>query len=227
MIQLPLNIYLDDSAKFSNYFCASNNQLIEQLKSLSSEKNKFIFIWGSPQSGKSHLAQAICHEVSNENKTAAYIPLDNLSLRPEVLNGLEFADLVCLDGLEAVSGVKEWEEALFNLFNTLKHHKRQLIVFSQQLPKNCGVNLADLCSRLMSMEVYKLQTLTDDEQLDFVIENGKYRGLDIPVDVAQFLLVRTDRAVNNLVELVKQLDRQSLAHQRKITIPFVKNILKI
>lgn len=225
MLQIPLDVQLDDSARLDNYFSDGNTQLIERLKTLSSESQDFIFVWGNDNSGKSHLAQAVCRNFSDNNLTAVYFPLDNSQLKPEVLEGLEFADLVCLDSIDVIAGKQEWEEGIFNLFNALKNSHRQFIIFSQQPPKDLSCNLADLTSRLSSMEIYKIRPLNEQQRVSFVIQKGEHRGLEITDEVAQFLLVRTKRDVNSLVEIIELLDKQSLAHSRRITIPFVKKIL--
>jgi len=225
MLQLPLDVQLDDSAKFENFFAEGNQQLVSRLQSLKQTDNDFLYVWGSKSVGKSHLAQAICQDYASDDLTAAYFPLDNKMLEPEVLEGLEFANLVCLDTFDAIVGERRWEVALFNLFNALKASNKQLVIFSEQPYINADLALADLKSRLSSMETYKLNRLSDSERVSFLIQNAKHRGLDIPNEVAQYLLARTEREVSNLTSIVKLLDKQSLTYQRKITIPFVKSVL--
>jgi len=225
MLQLPLDVHLDDSAKFENFFAGSNLQLVSRLQSLKQTDCDFLYVWGSEHAGKSHLAQAICQDYASDNLTAAYFPLDNKMLEPEVLEGLEFANLVCLDAFDAIVGEHRWEIALFNLFNVLKANNKQLVIFSELPHAHSALKLADLKSRLSSMETYKLNGLSDSERVSFLIQSGKHRGLEIPLEVAQYLLARTEREVSNLTSIVKLLDKQSLTHQRKITIPFVKSVL--
>jgi DnaA family protein len=227
MLQLPLDIQLDGSARLDNFYPGNNLQLLQRLKNLDQLKGDFIFIWGSLDVGKSHLAQAVCRHYSEKNLTAAYIPLDNNALVPEVLQGLEFADIVCLDSLQSAAEDPAWQQAIFNLFNNLKNHHRQFIVFSQQSPQNISIQLADLKSRFNSMEVYKLDALTDQQRIGFVISNAQYRGLEISLDVAQFILARASRGVNELISIIDLLDTQSIAQQRKVTIPFVKKVLHL
>jgi len=227
MLQIPLEIQLDDNARFTNYFEGDNCQLIGKLELLPQSEAQFLYIWGAAASGKSHLAQAICQNFADQNLTAIYLPLDNHLLKPGVLDGLEYADVVCLDNFDAIAGNIQWEQGCFNLFNNLKSQARHLVIFNQHSVRNIEINLADLMSRLNSMEVYRLNSISDEQRIDFVQSLGAYRGLDISKEVAQFLLARSLRDVNDLVDSVRILDKQSLAHQRKITIPFVKSILNL
>jgi len=227
MLQLPLEICLDDSARLDNYFIEGNKQLFAKLQSLKLSKQDFIYIWGNKDSGKSHLAQAICHDFAANELVAVYLPLDNPQLQPLILEGLEYADLVCLDSLEAIAGNSLWENAIFNLFNVLKANEKQLLVFSRLSCNQLVIELADLKSRFSSMETYKLNELNDEQRISYIKDIGKTRGLDISIDVSKFLLSRTVRETSNLNSIIKLLDKESLIQKRKITIPFIKQVLKL
>ncbi len=227
MFQLPLDIHLDDSARLDNFYFGDNAQLVKRLEDLKDNNQGFYFVWGNQTVGKSHLAQAICRELSEQQKVAVYIPLENQDLRPEVLDGLEFADLVCLDAFESIAGDAEWEVAIFDLFNRIKLSEKSLLIFSATPIASLLVALADLRSRLTSMEVYKLNSLSPDNQIDCIKTLGQHRGLQISDEVASFLMVRTERNVAKIADMIEKVDRQSLTHQRKITIPFVKQVLSI
>jgi DnaA family protein len=55
---------------------------------------------------------------------------------------------------------------------------------------------------------------------------AKHRGLTLPDEVINYLLVRENRDMNNLYQLLDRLDKASLAARRKLTIPFIKKILE-
>lgn len=227
MFQLPLDIRLDDSARLDNFYLGDNVQLVQRLEDLRETSHELYFVWGNQDVGKSHLAQAICRDLSEREKVAVYIPLDNPELLPEVLEGLEFADVVCLDAFESVSGDSEWHVAIFDLFNRIKLSEKSLVIFSGKPIASLKIGLADLSSRLTSMEVYKLSSLNSESQTDCIQTLGLHRGLQISDEVASFLVVRTERSVAKIAEIIERLDQQSLTHQRKITIPFVKQVLSL
>lgn len=227
MLQLPLDIQLDGSARLDNFYPGANQQIWQKLSNLNESSDDFLYIWGGQNVGKSHLAQAICRKYSENNLIAAYFPLDNKALLPEVLEGLEFANIVCLDSLQSVQNDSDWQKSLFNLFNNLKNNHRQFIIFAENSPNNLSLQLADLQSRFNSMEVYKLEALSDQQKIGFVIANSEHRGLEIGLEVAQFILLRSSREVADLIKIIDLLDAQSIALQRKVTIPFVKKVLSL
>ena len=51
------------------------------------------------------------------------------------------------------------------------------------------------------------------------------RGLALTAEVATFIVHRAPRGLVDLVALLDELDRASLAEQRALSIPFVKSIL--
>lgn len=227
MRQLPLNIHLDKTATFNNFYSNSNKQLLHLLQNISQQNHNFFYVWGGNGMGKSHLAQALCHDAASNNQSAVYYPLSLAGLQPEALDGLEDIDVVCLDDIDFVVSNTDWAEAIFNLFNNLKANQKSLVVFSALSPKNINLSLADLRSRFMSMETYRIKPINEQQQIEFVQALASYRGFDISVDVAQFLVLRCTRSVLDLVSVIEKLDGQSLAHKRKITIPFVKDILDL
>lgn len=227
MLQLPLNVHLDDSARFDNYFVDGNQQLIERLMTLTQHPGDFIFVWGAVQTGKTHLAQALCHQFDANHLSAVYLPLDNPALTPDVLQGLSCLDLVCLDNLDTIKNKAEWEQAIFDLYNNLKMEEKCLVIFADSPPLQSGIRLADLKSRLTAMEVYKLNMLDDQQKQAFFQQRAANRGIEINSEVARFLLSRQSRSVTDLIELLDQIDRSSIALQRKVTIPLIKEIFKI
>lgn len=241
MLQLPLNIYLDSAATLESFIIGSNAELLVRLKSFSgngyspkdnnncSQKaNNMIFVWGAQGSGKSHLAQAICHRFDKSNdKICVYLPLNNEHISHHILEGLAEVDLVCIDSLECVQGNADWQVGLFNLYNEMKDLGKKLVIFSQETPKQMRLDLADLTSRLSSMSVYKLQKIEEYKLIEFIQKSSINVGMEMSDDVANFILNRSDRSVINLKNIINILDEQSLAHQRKVTIPFVKEILNI
>lgn len=221
--QLPLRIGLRDSATFANFYCAGNDAVLHTLQ-LASEP--FVFLWGSVGSGKSHLLQAACHAETERNGSPAYLPLGQLcEAGASVLDGMEAMTLVCLDELQSVAGDDDWEEALFHLYNRVRDAGVRLLVAADAGPAALPVKLADLRSRLSWGPVYQLQQLDDDGKLAALQMRARGRGIELPADVGAYLLRRSPRDMHALFELLDRLDQASLVAQRRLTIPFVRELI--
>ncbi|GGI84338.1 DnaA regulatory inactivator Hda [Legionella impletisoli] len=227
--QLALAIQLNDEATLSD-FCWKGNPLLEQQLScfLSQTGERFLYLWGSNGSGKSHLLQACCQGIQS-TESAIYLPLNILhEMGPELLDGLEEQDLIALDDIHAIAGLAEWEEAIFHLYNRVRDkEKPRLIISGSVAPKQLSIQLPDLESRLSWGLVVHLNELNEQDKIDTLRLLAKKRGFDLSIGVVQFLLNRCARNMHDLQGLLNKLDEASLRAQRKITIPFVKEILGI
>ena len=116
--QLALNFRLDDHTRLDDYVGEAGSKLVRL--------SGFIYLFGSKGSGKSHLLQGICHRVSSEGHSAIYLTALSI-LEPTVLEGLEQADLVCLDDVDEVLALADWQRAIFHLINAVKDAGNTLI----------------------------------------------------------------------------------------------------
>ncbi len=225
-MQLPLGIKLPDSSSFENYFPAENLAVVEALQhSVLENGEQFIFLWGAAGVGKTHLLQASCRAVSDQEGAASYLPLAHVrELEPAVLEGLEEMSLVCIDDLDAIVGDDKWEQALFHLYNRLRDSHTHLVMTANTNPNTLDIQLPDLQSRLNWGLTMQLQGLDDDSKLGALQLRASHRGFELPQAVGRYLLKHIPRDMPSLFGMLDQLDEASLAEQRKLTIPFVKKV---
>ena len=227
--QLALAIKLNDEATLADFNWKNNELLRQQLNNmLTYKKDKLLYLWGPSGSGKSHLLQACCQDV-NLIQSAIYLPLTLLKeWGPQSIEGLEEQTLICIDDINVIAKERAWEEALFHLYNKIRDMEKSiLIIAANQSPTTLPLELADLRSRLSWGLVIQLMELNDEDKISTLKQCALKRGFDLPESVGQFLLNRCSRNMHDLHHLLNQLDDASLAAQRKITIPFVKEILTI
>ncbi|MCP3848801.1 MAG: DnaA regulatory inactivator Hda [Gammaproteobacteria bacterium] len=221
--QLPLSFQAPENAVFDNFVLGDNQQLIHSLEN---EAEQLLFIWGETGSGKSHLLQAITSQYLSNESSALYIPLKlDDEFPPELLDGLEVMDLVCLDDVHKVMGNRKWEEALFHFFNRIRENNGRLILAAENNAVNLDINLPDLKSRLTWGLTYQVKLLCDDDKITVLKLRAHQRGFKMTDDIAQYLLNRATRNMSELIKLLDKLDYESLAEQRKVTIPFIKQYL--
>jgi len=221
--QLPFSFQAPESATFDNFIAGKNQQL---LYSLNKKDEPLVFLWGESGSGKSHLLQAISAQYQAMGKDAMYIPMQfENDFTPELLDSLETMDLICLDDIQNIAGKKLWEEALFHFFNRIRDHGGRLILAADNSAINLGIHLADLESRLSWGLTYQLHIPDDKEKTAILKLRAHQRGFDMSDEVAAYLMKRATRDMSGLIELLEKLDYASLAEQRKLTIPFIKNFL--
>lgn len=217
-------IGLADHAVFSSFHPAGNSAALAHLEQVADGiAVGGAWLRGGPGSGKSHLLQATCASAGDE---AVYLPSALLAdAGPGLLEGLESRRIVCIDDAERLAGTAEWERALFVLFNELQAHGGQLVASAPAAPRDGGFELADLASRLAQLPLFALRPLAEEDRLAALRLRAAHRGLELPDDVAQYLLARARRDMRSLYELLDTLDREALRAQRRITVPFVREVL--
>jgi DnaA family protein len=211
--QLVLPLQLQDHAVFESFWPPGNDTLVAYLIGLSGTGNgPGCWIWGAPATGKTHLLQAVCDRAGDRS---VYLPLGLFSdAGPEVLDDLQTRKFICLDDIDTVAGEQTWEHALFDLCN------------QALTPRECGFDLKDLESRFTRIPPFHIQPLTDDDCARALQLRARLRGLDLPGETANYLLTRSARDMASLYALLDKLDLEALKAQRRLTIPFVKTILK-
>lgn len=234
MQQLPLDIDIKADATFNNFVTGeqsqdSNAQLVSVLQAVAAGQHDFVYLYGDSGTGRTHLLQAFTQSYSEQfpHGLVAYIPLDNPQLVPEMIEGLGSFDAVCIDGVERCLGDKSWETALFNLYNQLKEQDKTLIIAGKEAPQQLSVALQDLKSRLSAMLIHSIQPLSDDDKRLLLQNKAKERGLELTDEVTSFLISRQQRDLPHLLEVLEILDQASLQAKRRLTIPFVKQVLEL
>ncbi len=220
--QLPLRLSLRDSTTFDNFVAAGNELAVQAL---GRGQDDSIYLWGPAGSGKTHLLQAACHAATREG--AMYLPLAELAAGPELFTGLESCAVVAIDDLDVIAGQPDAETALFHLYNRVREAGGRMILAASRSPAALGMTLPDLVTRLGWGLVFRLHTLDDRGRRQALQLRARRRGFDLPDDVTDFLLRRHARDMNSLFALLDRLDEASLAAQRRLTIPFVRELLHL
>lgn len=226
--QLPLSVRLRADAQFDNFIAGPNAVLLDSLVQLSDAQSDetILYLYGASGCGRSHLLQACCHRVELRGLIAIYLPASELlELDPAVFESLEIYDLICIDDIDQLMGQPHWEEALFHLYNRIRDLSKRLVISANAAPKSVGAELPDLGSRLLWGLVFQLHELDESAKLDALSASAQARGLTVSDEVLQFMLNHGSRNLKVLMEQLDQLDQASLTAKRKLTIPFIKQVL--
>lgn len=226
--QLPVRFEFLGNQTFDDYYPGNNREILAQLKkTVAGTGEQFIFLWGNTGHGKSHLLHACCHEASQQGFSSFYLDLSDPALtNPELFSGLEDVEIVCFDNIDALAGREHWELAFFNFFNQHRDRNHRLIISSSCAPNTLAFVLPDLKTRINWGLSLKIQALDDNDKIAALTHKAQRMGFDIALPTARFLLTHYDRSLSSLWPMLDKLDWASLAAKRKLTIPFLKQILE-
>lgn len=224
--QLPLALRFPPDQRFGT-FVGPPGVALAQLRALAGGADAdWIYLAGPAGTGKTHLALATCAAVEAAGRHAAYLPLQAAAGRlRQALDALEAGDLAALDGLDAIAGNRDDEVALFDFHNRARAAGIGLLYAGRAAPAALPLALPDLRSRLSQCARIGLSPLDDEGRREVLRERARRRGLVVEPAALEWLLRRVGRDLAGLARLLDRLDQASLAAQRRLTIPFLRETL--
>ncbi|MEJ2480100.1 MAG: DnaA regulatory inactivator Hda [Acidihalobacter sp.] len=225
--QLALNVRLRADATFETFVPApSQEELGGALKAYARGQGdeRQWYLWGAPQTGKTHLAQAACHAAGGAGLAVAYLPLAELSVHGAgLLDGMDRLDLLVVDDVDRVWLDADWARSLFGLINAVREHGGRLLFTADDRPAQ--EVMPDLRSRLLWGPVYQLQRLEDDGLQLLAERAAAARGFALGASEVQYLLRHGPREPRALIDLLERIDQASLQAKRRVTVPFIRSVL--
>ena len=222
--QLPLALRWPPDQRLDNH--VGDPLAREQVRRLAAGEDVApLLLVGPAGSGKSHLLLGACALAESAGRRVRYLPLAALAGNLADAAAGCAGDLVCIDGLDAIAGLAPDEIALFHLHNRLRDAGGALLYAARATPAELQLALPDLASRLGQCTRVQLVALDDAGRREALVQRAARRGLELDDAVLDYLFRRTGRDFATLGALLDRLDRESLAAQRRITVPFLRALL--
>lgn len=220
--QSVLRLSFPDYATFDNFIPAGNVRGVSILRKMLSDagRGQTAFLWGAPDTGKTHLLYAACNQIDN----SIYVSLADAKVRPDILDSLDEIDLTCVDDLQCIAGDVEWENRLMRLVEEIEAGGKFLLLSSRLSPDALGLALPDLRTRLKGRQVLLLRPIGHEDRIKALSEFAARNGIALDDQVIQYLLNRYPRDMHSLFELLRRVHFASLSSRRRVTIPFLKEV---
>ncbi len=198
-----------------------------------------LFIYGGVGLGKTHLIQAICHQIKNSvgpNVKICYVSSERFTneLIDAIVHRSTAAfrqkyrnlDVLVIDDIHFIAGKESTQEEFFHTFNTLYDAHKQIVFSSDRPPKE----ITNLQERLVSRFGWGLATDIQPPDLETRVAILKKKierePVQVPDEVIFFIaqLIKT-----NIRELEGALIRTiaySLLEEAPVTLDLAKEVLK-
>lgn len=222
-LQYPFDFSFREESTFDNFHLGDgkNSALLGLLREFPDSTTRFCFLYGPPGCGKTHLLQALCHD----SETAVYLPLREMRPHgPDSLKGMQSYDYLVLDDADRIAGLRDWEEALFFLFNALHDRGGRICMAANAAPASLRMSLPDLQSRLQLAVIYELHEPDDALKREILSARAAARGIGLGDEICEYIMGRSRRGMHELLGVLDTLDELSLAQKRRVTVPFLKEI---
>lgn len=244
--QFALDLSRAHQASLENFLPGADRALITTLQNLVAEwsaapplttatptnplNHRWIYWWGAPGSGRSHLLHALLHAAKVASLTHYYLPSDDPSAwvkleeeMPRLLDA-KCPTVIAVDDVDRLDD--RLSGALFRILNAVRD-SQHLYVFMAGNDAPANVKLRDdLRTRLAWGLVFQTQLLSDHEKIQALEQAASERGLVLSPDVLPWLLNRFYRDMPNLMALLDALDAYSLETKRAVTLPLVRELLQ-
>lgn len=157
------------------------------------------FIWGGVGVGKTHLMQAIGHELlrSNPSLKVRYFPAETFgnelisSLKGKTINQFKDKyrqlDCILVDDIQFIAGKEYIQEEFFHTFNALHMAGKQVILTSDRKPGDIDKLEDRLVSRFMGGLTVDIQPPDYEMRSAIIMQKASEKGIDVDLDAVQFL----------------------------------------
>lgn len=225
--QLPLALRWPHRQRFEHFHAGANAAALAAVQALVGDADApWVYLYGAPGSGRSHLLMAACQAASVAGRIVQYLPLATLGDSAAALRGSAGSELLAVDDLDVIAGHREAEHALFDLYNRARAEGNALLFAADATPLQLDLVLPDLRSRLGACAQFGLKPLDDDERRVVLKAQAGSRGIQLDDSVLDWLFARYARDLGALLALLDRLDQASLAARRRITVPFLRVLLR-
>ncbi len=163
-----------------------------------------MILTGPPGSGKTHLAHLWAAEHHGTLITAADLDAADL---PALATGP-----VVVEDAETITS----EPALFHLHNLMDGH-HPLLLTAQSPPRDWGLALPDLISRMQAIAITRLDPPDDALLAAVLVKLFADRQITVPPNLIAYLIPRMDRSLHAAALMVAALDARALALRRPVT----------
>jgi chromosomal replication initiator protein len=239
-----INAHLSDRYTFDHFVIGKSNELAAAAAhAVSQAPGKVynpLFLYGDTGLGKTHLMQAVAHDVINRHPETRITFIGTEQFTNEMIGSIqtrttqEFrrryreTDLLLVDDVHFLKGKEATQEEFFHTFNALYEAGRQIILTSDRPPSEIPGLEARLVSRFQWGMVADIE-LPDLEHRIAILRNKAlidHLEMTIPEDVIRFIAEHVRSSVRELEgSIIKLLAYASLKH-REITVDVAREALR-
>ena len=200
-----------------DFYVSSNNfSAYKLIESWPNWPGKWVNIFGSSGSGKTHLSKIL------ENKIKKTQILDANDINNQTIEELDDLDCLIIDNYKNTIN----EKVLYSILNQSKQLDKYIVINSEISIKEYKIKLVDLKSRLNSFINIGIDLPTDDLLEVIISKSFSDKQIEINPRISDYIIKNVERSYEKMFKFLKDIDELSLASGKSINIKLVKKILK-
>jgi chromosomal replication initiator protein len=227
---------------FANFVVGASNKFAhaaaESVANKPGEHYNPLFIYGGVGLGKTHLINAIGHQVNERAAGAKVGYFSAESFMNELItairekrmddfkNRFRKLDLLILDDVQFLAGREQTQVEFFHTFNTLHESHRQIVLSSDKFPKDIPQLEERLRNRFEWGLIADIQAPDIETRVAILLKKAEIEGLPLSHDVAMFLAEKFEANIRELEGSLTRLGALASFLHKPITVEFAREVLK-
>ena len=199
-----------------DFFVSTNNfSAYKLIESWPTWPGKWLNIFGSSGSGKTHLAKIL------EKKIDKIKLIEAKNINNKTIQELNNFDCLIIDSYQ-----NNIDEKLFySILNQSKQLENYILINSTDSLKNIKFSLKDLQSRINSFIYFGIELPTDDLLKVIISKTLSDKQININPKILDFIINNVERSYEKMFKILKDIDELSLSTGKSININLIKKVL--
>lgn len=197
-----------------------------------------LFLYGGVGLGKTHLMQAVGHTIKQRQREMRLAYVSSEAFTNDVINSLRYdrmisfrdkyrnVDVLLMDDIQFIAGKERTQEEFFHTFNTLYEAQKQVVISSDQPPKDIAGLEERLRSRFAWGLTADLQPPDTETKRAILAKKSEEQGVKLPEAVGEFIATRIKTSIRDLEGALTRLIAYSSLTGAEISLAMAQQVLK-